>query len=109
MKRSPLRRRTALRRTAWVTPDPVRALIRRRLRAPGQLPAWADCRRILQVYVLARDLRHDSGQPWVVDHLVPLRGELGSGLHVAGNLVVRLREDNGSKGASFNPGLFIGP
>lgn len=71
------------------------------LQARGQVPAWADQSAVLAMYRLAKQLREDTGQPWVVDHIVPIRGERASGLHCAINLQIILQDDNRLKGNAF--------
>lgn len=49
-------------------------------------PSWADKNKIADVYSLAYRLTQETGTPYEVDHIVPLRGRLVSGLHVHYNL-----------------------
>ena len=52
---------------------------------------------ILQFYLLARDCFLTSGQPYDVDHIVPLTGRNVCGLHVPWNLQVLPKDVNMSK------------
>jgi len=52
-------------------------------------------------YELAKSMTNSTGKLWTVDHAIPLRGELVSGLHVAENLQVMLGSKNFSKDNSF--------
>lgn len=62
-------------------------------------PKWADLEKIKEVYVEAQRLTELLGIEMHVDHIIPLQGELVSGLHVPSNLqilpaVENLRKSN---------------
>ena len=60
-----------------------------RLRVARKLertPKWADLTAIDVFYAEAKELSEFTGIKWHVDHVVPLKGSLVSGLHVAENL-----------------------
>lgn len=59
-----------------------------------QLPLWADRDKIKEIYKNCPEGYH-------VDHIVPLQGELVSGLHVETNLQYLLAKDNLQKGNKF--------
>ena len=50
-----------------------------RMRKQNQVPPWADIEKIKQIYL-------SCPKGWHVDHIVPLKGERVSGLHVETNL-----------------------
>lgn len=57
-------------------------------------PAWADLKAILEFYKQAAKLTKTTGIPHHVDHKIPLRGKLVSGLHVENNLQVLVGTKN---------------
>jgi hypothetical protein len=67
-------------------------------------PKWlteVDKERIQNEYKLAALQTKITGKPWHVDHIIPLQGELVSGLHVPSNLMAMLGSDNISKHNNF--------
>jgi hypothetical protein len=58
-------------------------------------PKWADRKELRHIYA-------HCPKGWHVDHDIPLRGKLVSGLHVPDNLVYRPAKQNMSKSASFS-------
>ena len=70
----------------------------------NRVPKWLtdDDRWIIeQAYALAQSRTQIFGFQWHVDHIVPLHGELVSGLHVPHNLQVIPAWDNRSKSNRF--------
>lgn len=61
-----------------------------------QVPPWADLSAIKEIYKSARKMG------LTVDHVIPLRGEFVSGLHVHTNLQLLPASQNLSKGNKFN-------
>lgn len=57
-------------------------------------PVWANKKAIAAIYAE----KHRRGPGWVVDHVIPLNGELVSGLHVEYNLQLLTVEANTVKG-----------
>ena len=67
------------------------ATIKRRTAKLYRMPKWVDKEHIeliKEVYKLAAERTKQFGFPWHVDHIIPLQGELVSGLHVIENLQV---------------------
>jgi len=60
-------------------------------------PAWADRDAIKTIYKEANRLTKETGIKHHVDHIIPLRGKLVSGLHVENNLQILTKEDNEQK------------
>ena len=88
-------------------PDFVRVDARsRRSKHRAATPKWltreqhADIRRL---YLMAGALSKTTGEPYVVDHIVPLRSEVVCGLHVPWNLRVITREENLKKSNKLAP------
>ena len=66
-----------------------------RARSKLATPAWADLRKISEIY-----LKCPKG--YEVDHIIPFKGKLVSGLHVEYNLQYLSKEDNRSKSNNFS-------
>lgn len=64
-------------------------------------PAWADREAIAEVYRRAKSMTLTTGIPHHVDHIIPLRGQTVSGLHVAGNLQILTAAENLTKSNRF--------
>lgn len=75
-------------------------------------PPWADFREIRKVYEEARRMSERSGEPWNVDHIVPLNHPRVCGLHVAWNLRAIPAGPNMAKSSNWCPEqieMFDGP
>lgn len=70
-----------------------------RLRRSGHCPHWVKPKSFLPFYELAKSL----GPEWSVDHVIPLRGVIVSGLHVPSNLQVIKGVANSRKHNHFDP------
>ena len=86
-------------------PGPPRKPSRQRYSAAirRQTPGWADCGVIAAIYELAKERTLHTGIEHHVDHDIPLRGRLVSGLHVETNLRIITRDANLAKRNRFDP------
>lgn len=67
-------------------------------------PLWLtdqDFAAMAKIYAMADELTKAYGYVWHVDHIIPLRGALVSGLHVPANLQILPGSANMSKGNRF--------
>ena len=91
------------RRTSLKAPGvKARSKIRRRVAEKQAFPKWANKEIIDLIYQQADDLTTTTGTRYSVDHIVPLRGKLVSGLHVEHNLRVLPLTENVSKTNKFD-------
>ena len=75
-------------------------------------PAWADLKAIEDVYIDCEELNlaaKTAGctEIFVVDHIIPLRGKLVSGLHIETNLQIITAAQNAEKSNKFDPKLGV--
>ena len=70
--------------------------VKKRARDPRALPKWADRKAIRSFY-------ENRPEGRVVDHIIPLKGDIVSGLHVVENLQYLTHSENSKKKNHFNP------
>lgn len=80
----------------------IQRTVNRLKRVGRAMPAWADKNEIAAIYARARRMTREMGTAYHVDHIIPLRGALVSGLHVASNLQILEATLNQSKSNAFS-------
>lgn len=93
----------------WVKANPHKlrsARASRKASKSRRTPEWltpADFERMALIYDLAKGMEYATGIPHHVDHIIPLRGKLVSGLHCPSNLQIITAAENCSKSNRWNP------
>jgi len=80
---------------------------KRKAAKANRTPSWLTDEQILEIrsfYTSSKQMTKETGIEHHVDHIVPLRGKLVSGLHVPWNLQVIPAEENRKKHNCFAPG-----
>lgn len=80
---------------------------KRRAAKLERTPSWANDQLIAAYYKEAKRLEELTGIQFHVDHIIPLQGELVSGLHVETNLQLLPAHENLGKSNSFDPMTFV--
>ena len=73
------------------------------LRCVLATPPWADRERIKELRDRAREKTRATGEPWVLDHIVPLTHPYVCGLNVDYNLAIVPYRVNAAKGNRWHP------
>ena len=68
-------------------------------------PPWVDKIEIRKIYNHRDELKRQTGQPYEVDHIVPLTHPLVCGLHVPWNMQVLHWKDNATKSNNWWPDM----
>ena len=80
----------------------IQKVVRRSKRVLRATPKWANQDEIAKIYSESRRLTMKTGILHHVDHIIPLRGRMVSGLHVEGNLRVIPAIENQQKYNHFD-------
>ena len=79
---------------------------KRRCNEIQRIPKWltkTDKKKIKEIYKQAVAMTATTGVEYHVDHIIPLKGKLVSGLHVVNNLQIITAKDNMQKSAEYIP------
>jgi len=102
---NPVKIKAAKKAYAQRNKDVINAAVARRKAAKlKRTPKWItkfDKLKIQCVYSIAAMLTRVNKEPWHVDHIIPLQGDLVSGLHVPSNLQVMRGVENVRKHKKF--------
>lgn len=102
--RNPEKAKAAVGRWGQANPHKLNAAAaRRRAAVLLRTPVWADQSKIEAFYEKAKILTAQTGVEHHVDHIIPLQGDLVSGLHVETNLQILSARLNRSKSNRFEP------
>jgi hypothetical protein len=81
-------------------------LANRRSKKQNALPVWSEAAAIREMYLTSKFLSDVTGDPYHVDHIVPLQSPLVCGLHVAANLRIIPARENIAKGNRHWPDMW---
>jgi len=87
-------------RSTWIENNPRGAYIRQ---AVLSFPPWVDRRALQALWTECRRLEQETGERYVLDHVVPLSHPFVSGLSVPWNLRVIPYRCNAAKGNKWFP------
>ena len=93
---TPYKDRTPEQKGNWIA-----YVVARQTRIKKATPEWADLDAIKEFYIEAQRLTKETGIAHEVDHIIPIRGKLVSGLHVPDNLQILTEKENQTKNAKF--------
>lgn len=90
----------------WRTTHPgakAADVAKRRCSKQAATPSWIDSRQVIAIYNKCQQITKETGILHEVDHIVPLRHKLVSGLHVPWNLQIIPAKENRQKNNTWVP------